>query len=171
MTPTLEDVAYRLLPRVDPGRALANVEWRTLVEVAEVLQVGSPVAIQAEQIADNVETFLIVGSSRKTWRVRILLTLINGITLSTHGRTFHQLTKRERSELVQSKFTTGRHVWGLCAKVRYLVTMGIYGDDRAIPATGYVPVHERQRFMKARRQGQLLQLRLNPQLTQEASHA
>lgn len=144
----LEEVAYRVLPRVEAGRALADVEWLTLVNVADVLKVGAPVNIESETVANNVEDFLIAGRSRRTWRVRVLLTLINGITLATHHRPFNALSLRERRELIESNFMHGRHVWGLCAKVRYLVTMGVYGDPRAVEATGYVPVEERRRFSR-----------------------
>jgi hypothetical protein len=169
MSLTLEEVTYRLLPRVQPGRALADNEWWTLVSVAEVLKIGSPVQIDPEQIADNIETFLINGRSRKTWRVRVLLALIGCVTLATHGRPFCDLSITERRDLVNTRFAEGKHVWGLCMKVRHLVTLGIYGDPNAVPATGYIPILERRRFRK--QNGRVVQLRVERQARQEVSLA
>jgi len=37
----------------------------------------------------------------------------------------------------------------LCAKIRYLVLMGAYGDASAARATGFVPLEQRERFREA----------------------
>ena len=49
--------------------------------------------------------------------------------------------------LIRSRWTSGRHVWRICAKVRNLVILGAYGDRRAAVTTGYVPVPLRPRFL------------------------
>jgi hypothetical protein len=145
---TLEQVAYRLLPRVDAGRALADVEWRTLVNVAEVLLEGSPLSLSPEDAANGVERFLSAGQSRKAWRCRVLLTLIEHATVVTHRRCFARLSRAERRQLVEQRFVGGAGIWGLCAKVRYLVLMGAYGHPDAAAATGFVPMEQRDRFGK-----------------------
>ena len=142
----LEEIAYRALPRVRPGCALSDWEWRVLVAAAEVIQQGSPVVIAPERVADNVETFLIEGSSRRAWRVRVLLALIETATLARTGRPFSRLSLERRSALVATRFERGSTLWWLCAKIRYLVLLGIYGDEAAVSATGYVPVRDRARF-------------------------
>ena len=142
----LEEIAYRALPRVRPGCALSDWEWRILVAAAEVIQQGSPVVITKEKVADNVETFLIEGSSRRAWRVRVLLALIETATLARTGQPFSRLSLERRCELVATRFERGSTLWWLCAKIRYLVLLGIYGDDAAVNATGYVPVRDRARF-------------------------
>jgi hypothetical protein len=139
-------IAQRLLPGVEPGRALATAEWLVLTKVAEVLLEGGSSDASPEQVASNVERFLVEGRSRRAWRCRVLLHLIEWSPLPTHGRRFSELLPGERRRLVEERFVEGSHVYRLCAKVRYLVLMGAYGDERSAPATGYVPLAERARF-------------------------
>jgi len=144
---TLEDVAYRLLPRLEPGRALAHGEWLTLVSVAEVLLDGSPHEAPSDRVADNVERFLIAGRSRRAWRVRLLLELVQWLPVIDFGSRFTVLPREMRRRLIEEKWIRDRrHLWRVCAKVRDLVVLGAYGDARAGALTGYVPVPLRPRF-------------------------
>jgi hypothetical protein len=63
-----------------------------------------------------------------------------------HGRPFSGLTLAERRRLIEERYVGGNYVYRLCAKIRYLVLMGAYGDQDAARATGYVPLEERSRF-------------------------
>lgn len=164
MSVTLEDVAYRVLPRVHTGRLFAESEWRTLVAAAEVLLEGAAVSLPARRVADNVERFLFEGRSRRAWRVRVLLTTIELSTLPLYGKRFSELSLDERRRVVVERFARGGHIWRLCAKVRLLVMMGAYGDERASEAVGYVPVAERPRLSN-----QIIPLRVPPRV--EAHHA
>ena len=146
MSLTLEDLAYRVLPRVRPGRALAASEWLTLVRAAEALVEGAPHGLTSEEVADNVEAFLLAGRSQRAWRVRVLLTLIDVLPLATYGRRYGGLTKDERRALVTTQWIPGRRLGRLCSKVKNLVVLGAYGDPRAAERTGYVPVARRARF-------------------------
>lgn len=150
MRVTLEDAAHFVLPRVPVGRALAHAEWLTLVYVAEVLLKGAPHDVTAEQTADNVEAFLRAGRSRRAWRVRLLLTLIELTPLATNRLRFSQLSQEERRLLIERKWMAGQGVWRICSKVKNLVILGAYGDRRAAAKTGYVPVPLRPRFQKMR---------------------
>lgn len=143
---TLEGLARWLLPPVAPGRALARREWVTLVGVADVLLEGAPHDVEPEQVADNVEQFLVAGRSRRAWRVRVLLTLIEVMPLSTDGRPWSSLSRARRRAIVETKWIGGRRLWRVCSKVRNLVVFGAYGDARAAAKTGYVPVPLRARF-------------------------
>lgn len=145
MAVTLEDLSYRVLPRVRPGRALADSEWATLMRAAETLNEGSPTAVSPARVADNVERFLVAGRSRRAFRVRVLLTLLDCLPLVLYGRRFRELSLPARRRLVEERFIGGKHVWGLCAKVRLLVLVGTYGDKAAHPATGFVPIPLRAR--------------------------
>lgn len=147
---TLEQVAYRLLPRVAAGRALADAEWTTLTRLAETLLAGTGLAVTPARVADNVERFLIRGQSQRAWRVRVLMTLVELAPLTHCGRTFGQLSTAERRALVQQRFVGGRGVWAICAKARLFVIMGAYGDAHAPAATGFVPMAERDRFAPRR---------------------
>jgi hypothetical protein len=143
----LEDVAYRLLPRVEPGRALSQGEWLTLVHVAEVLLDGAPHRAAPDRVAHNVEKFLIAGRSRRAWRVRLLLQLVEWLPLFDCSRTFSALTRDGRRRLIEDRWIRDRrHLWRICAKVRDLVVLGAYGDALAADLTGYVPVPLRPRF-------------------------
>lgn len=143
---TLEEVSYRVLPRVTVGRALAGAEWRTLASAAEVLLAGSPVAIAPTQVADNVERFLIAGRSRRAFRVRVLLTLLEYASVPEFGARFSRMSLSDRRRIVEERMMPGHHVWGVCAKVRLLVLMGTYGDQRAHGALGVLPVMARPRI-------------------------
>lgn len=149
MRPTLEHLAVALLPRVEFGRALAHSEWLTLVEVAEVILAGSPVEISPERVADNVEAFLIAGKSRRAWRVRALLALVDLYPLTAYKKRFRHMTRAERRRLMEERWRGGTYFWRTCGKVRNLVMLGAYGDARADAATGYVPVPLRPRFRRS----------------------
>ncbi len=148
---TLEGAAHVLLPRVTAGRALAHSEWLTLVQVAEILSTGAPHDVRPEQVADNVEAFLAAGRSRRAWRVRVLLTLIEFAPMATERRRFGDLSPEERRVLIERKWIGGRGIWRVCSKVKNLVVLGAYGDRRAAAKTGYVPVPLRPRFRNMRR--------------------
>lgn len=147
---SLERVVRRVLPAVDAGRALSRSERVTLMQAAEVLLEGAAVELAASRVADNIDAFLVAGRSRRAWRVRVLLRVIELTPMATHRRPFSRLTRAERRALVRERWTTGHHVYRLCAKVRNLVILGAYGDPRAAEATGYVPVPKRPRFQKDR---------------------
>jgi hypothetical protein len=145
---TLETVARIALPAVMPGCVLAESERRTLERVIEVFLEGAPVDVTAERAAQNVERFLVVGRSRRAWRVRMLLTVIESSTLPKYRKRFSSLSADERRATVSAWTGHGR-VRRICGKVRNLAVLGIYGDPRAAVATGYVPVPLRDRFQDA----------------------
>jgi hypothetical protein len=152
---TLDELAYRVLPQVAPGRAFADCEWRTLSLVAEALLVDLPFAIDAAKVADNVERFLCEGRSRRAWRCRVLLTLLENLPLLTHGRRFSHLDRSARRALFETRIVDGQGLWGLCAKVRYLVLMGAYGDESAPSSLGVLLPGERRPIRRIRRSGSL----------------
>jgi hypothetical protein len=137
---SLDEVAYRVLPQVAPGRAFASSEWRTLRAAAEVLLEDLPLEITTDEVADNVEHFLCTGRSKRAWRCRVLLTLLEHITLITHAKRFSSLQASARKALFEERVIGARGLWGVCGKVRYLVIMGAYGDERAHAQLGvWVP--------------------------------
>jgi hypothetical protein len=152
---TLDELAYRVLPQVAPGRAIADREWRTLCLVAEAILVDLPFAMDANRVADNVERFLCEGRSRRAWRCRVLLTILECIPLATHGRRFSSLDLRERRRLFETRIVDGAGLWGLCAKVRYLVLMGAYGDESVPSSLGVQMSSERRPLVRVRRAGSL----------------
>jgi hypothetical protein len=147
---TLEDVAIRLLPRPRMGSVLSRSELRTLASVAEVLLEDSPTGVAPGEVAANVDAFLVAGKSRRAWRVRVLLHLVEAYPLPTHRATFTRLSLTERRALVRDHWIGRGGLGRLCAKVRNLVILGAYGDKRAEAATGYVPVPRRPRFVRLR---------------------
>jgi len=139
MALTLEEVAYRVLPRVIAGRSLADSEWRTLVRAAEALLEGSAARVEFERVADNVERYLALGRSRTAWRVRVLLTLIEFLPLLHARAPFSTLTLAERRAWIEERWIGRGGPAALCARVRLLVLMGAYGDARAVDDLGVVP--------------------------------
>lgn len=147
MRVSLAEVASFLLPRLPLGGALAPSERRTLVKAAEVLMKGGPHGLSAEDIATNVERFLVVGRSRRAWRVRVLLQLVEVSPLPRLRRPFSRLTLEERRAWIVQEWIAGRPIGRICAKVKNLVVLGAYSDPKAAARTGYVPVHRRKRFL------------------------
>lgn len=143
---SLERTASCLLPSVPDGCALAPVERRILAAVADVVKEGAPVALCGDRVARNVDTFLAASHSRRAWRVRILLYLLEFLPLTTTGRRLTSLAPEHRSELIRKKFRSARGLWWIAAKARYLVLMGLYGDESASLATGFVPPERRSRY-------------------------
>jgi hypothetical protein len=144
---TLQSLLLRLLPLPAPGRALAETEWRTLARVAEAL-VPDTVEVPSTDIADNVERFLIRGRSRHAWRVRALMHVIEWSPLIVGRKRLSLLTLPERRRLLVRYYVDGRGLWGICAKARYLVLIGVYGDGRLHAPTSYVAVSRRRRFAR-----------------------
>jgi hypothetical protein len=144
---TLERVARFLLPRASNGGILSHAERATLVAVADVLVDARAHGMTADDVADNVETFLCVGRSRRAWRVRLLLRAIELSSLPRFARPFRRLSREERRVVVLEDWASGGRVGRLCAKVKNLVILGTYGDPRAAAKTGYVPVDRRRRFV------------------------
>jgi hypothetical protein len=142
---TLQSLLLRLLPLPPPGRLLAESEWRTFVHLAEVLVPGTS-EISSEDIADNIEKFLVRGRSRRAWRIRALMQVVEWSPLTLGKRPLSRMTVRERRRLVEERYVDGRGLWAICAKARYLVLLGAYGDGRLHAATSYVPVSRRRRF-------------------------
>ncbi|MET0391107.1 MAG: hypothetical protein ABW321_34360 [Polyangiales bacterium] len=143
---TLDQLAYRVLPQVPPGRALADSEWRTLRAAAEVLLDELPFELAAERVADNVEQFLCDGRSKRAWRCRVLLTVLEVLPLAAYARSFSRLTQTERRHLFETRIIGAHGLWGLCAKVRYLILMGAYGDAKVPAELGvWVPGKARPR--------------------------
>lgn len=148
---TLDELAYRVLPQVAPGRALADSEWLTLQCAAEILLEALPIDIDATRAADNVERFLCAGRSKRAWRCRVLLTLLELLPLSTHARRFSAMSAPERRRLFEAQIVGAHGLWGICAKVRYLVLMGAYGDESVPEQLGvWVPGATRPRRAHAR---------------------
>lgn len=149
---TLQSLLLRLLPLPRPGRALAETEWRTLARLAEAL-VPDTGEISPQDIADNVEKFLIRGRSRRAWRVRALMQLIEWSPLIVGRQPLSRMGLAERRRLVVEHYVDGRGLWGICAKARYLVLVGTYGDGRLHAPTSYVSVSRRRRFARTELNG------------------
>jgi hypothetical protein len=149
MMPSLRHVTSVVLPSLESGHALAARERKTLEHVVEVFLQSAPVPLTRERVAENIERFLVVGRSRRAWRVRVLLTVIELSTLPTERRRFSRLSLVQRTAIVQERWSKGKHVNRIYGKIRNLAILGIYGDGRAAAATGYVPVPLRARFRDA----------------------
>jgi hypothetical protein len=149
---TLQSVLMRVLPLPRPGRCFADGEWRTLARAAEVML---PTArdVPPEDVADNVERFLVRGRSRRAWRVRVLMHLVEFLPVAEYGKPFSRMTLAERRHLVETRYVDGRGLWGLAAKIRFLVLLGAYGDARMNTSTGFVPVSTRRRLARAAHNG------------------
>jgi len=142
---TLQSLLLRALPLPPPGRLLAETEWLTLARIAEAL-VPEPREVPPEDIADNVEKFLLRGRSRRAWRIRALMYVVEWSPVTIGRKPLSHMTVDERRRLIEERYIEGHGIWGICAKVRYLVLMGAYGDGRQHAATSYVPVSRRRRF-------------------------
>lgn len=149
----LQSILLRTLPLPPAGQALAESEYRTLVAIAEVIFPGPERQVPPEDIADNVQAFLIRGRSRRAWRIRALLNLIEWLPVVVHGKPLTQLTPEQRRELVEQRYVDGKGLWGICAKIRYLVLLGAYGDSRMHVVTDFVPVSKRRRFQQSDQNG------------------
>jgi hypothetical protein len=152
---TIQSLLLRVLPLPRPGRVFADGEWRTLARVAEALlpDEASAAGPSPEDVADNIEGFLVRGRSRRAWRVRGLLYLVEFAPLIRGQKPLSRMTVRQRRRLLEDRYVDGRGIWGICAKVRFLVVMGAYGDTRVHEPTHYVPVSKRRRFVKVTRDG------------------
>jgi len=145
----LEQLARALLPNPKPGRFFTEAERRTLMAVAEVVLADSPVKLSPAEVADNVDTLLREGGSRRAWRVRLLYVVVElAPVFMLRERPFSRQSPASRRRLIEAHFQHGRGVWAICAKARHLVYLGCYADARANAAVGFVPVAERERYTR-----------------------
>jgi hypothetical protein len=94
---TLETLAKWVLPRVRPGEVFSARERRTLLAVAEVLLDGIQFELEDDELVANVERFLRARSSRRAWRARVLLTLVEmAPPLLLRRRRFSRMSRGER---------------------------------------------------------------------------
>ncbi|HEX4445129.1 MAG TPA: hypothetical protein VH044_00275 [Polyangiaceae bacterium] len=142
---TLQSLLLRALPLPAPGRVFAESEWRTFVRMAEVL-VPDVAEVTPEEVADNVEKFLVIGRSKRAWRVRFLAHLVEWSPVALGQKPLSQMSLDERRRFVEDHYIEGGHIWAICAKIRYLVLMGTYGDGRMHARTSYVPASRRGRL-------------------------
>jgi hypothetical protein len=146
---TLEDMARFALPRLPAGRALADAEKETLRAMAEVLLDDCPVKVPLPEMVDRFETFLIQGKSKRGWRCRMLLTLVEYAPIVAYGRPVRTMSIEQRRRYVREKLMRGGFPWSTCAKVRYLAYAGAYSVPEADGATGFVPFAQRPRTSAA----------------------
>jgi hypothetical protein len=146
MRVTLEQVVRHVLPSVEKGGVLSAAERSTLVQLAEVLVEPAALGLTAGDIASNVEAFLRAGRSRRTWRVRVLLRLIELSPLPRFRRPFSRLSPSERKTLISEDWIGGGRIGRICGKSKNLIVLGAYGDPRVEAKTGYVPLQRRRRF-------------------------
>lgn len=142
---TLQSLLLRVLPLPPPGKVFAAAEWRTLACLAEALGPDTR-DVPAEDVADNVENFLIRGRSRRAWRVRALMQIVEWSPITVGRKPLSRMSLSERRRLVEERYVDGRGLWAICAKARYLVLIGAYGDGRLHAPTAYVAVSRRRRF-------------------------
>ena len=142
---TLEEMARFALPKLPPGRALADVEKETLRAMAEVLLDDCPVDVPFTEMVDRFERFLVQGQSKRGWRCRMLLTLVEYAPIAAYGRPVRRMSIEQRRRYVREKLMRGGFPWSTCAKVRYLAYAGAYSTAAADAATGFVPFAQRSR--------------------------
>src|SRR6185369_9346852 len=93
-------------------------------------------------IVDTFDRFLVAGRSRRAWRCRLLLTLVEYAPIAVYGRPVRNLTREERRRFVTEKLVKGGRFWSVCAKVRYFAYVGAYGSAEGVRSTGFVPFEQ-----------------------------
>ena len=143
-----EEIAYRVLPRVRPGHALAPNERRVLGCSAEILLSESKLDVKPLEVVENIERFIIQGQSKRAWRIRVLLNVIELLGIGEAGRPFSLLSRRDQERIFKEKVIPEKGPWAVAVGVRPLVLTGAYGDPRALEACEIIPVMKRGRFLR-----------------------
>jgi hypothetical protein len=149
---TLDRLATFLLPKPEPGRFFSPLERAPLIAAAEVLLDGYPTPATPEDVVKNAETFLIAGRSRRAWRIRVLLVLLEVLPLFLlgFGGRFSKLPPESRVRFIQERLTRGRGLFRVAANIRVLINVGAYCDPRAEDAVGFVPIPTRVKAPRER---------------------
>ncbi len=113
--------------------------------MAEVLLDDCPVDVPLREMVERFERFLVQGRSRRGWRCRMLLTLVEYAPIAVYGRPVRMLSIEQRRRYVRERLMRGGFPWSICAKVRYLAYAGAYGHTAADAATGFIPFAQRRR--------------------------
>ncbi len=142
---TLETLASMLLPRPQLGRIFSENERRTLAAAADVLLEGVDFDISADVVVRNIERF--IGGSRRAWRVRVLLEIVELAPLAVGQLPFSRGTKEQRTRFIREKVATGGHLWVLCRRIRPLIHLGAYATPDARRRVGWIEVENRVRFL------------------------
>ena len=151
MPPTLETIATLLLQRPRAGEVLAARERATLAAAAEVLLEGVDFELAPDELVRNVERFIGNPATRRAWRVRALLVLVEIAPVVLLGRPrFSRMTRGERVRLIRERFIGGTGVWEVCGRIRPIVYLGAYASPAARRHVGWVEVRDRARFVTLR---------------------
>jgi hypothetical protein len=141
---TLHGLVLLLLPPSRPGRVFSARERRTLAAAAEVLLKDVDFPIAADDVIANVERF--IGGSRRAWRVRALLALVEAAPLASGQAPFSRLAPAARARVIRERFASNGRVWALCRRIRPLVLLGAYASPDARRRVGWIDVPDRPRF-------------------------
>jgi hypothetical protein len=160
---TLQTLAERVLPKVAPNQVIAARERCTFEAAAEVLLEGIEFEISNDELVNNLQHFLNARSCDRTWRVRVLLTLLEfSPFLAKRRQRFSMLSRHERAAFMREKLVGGEHVWSICARIRPLVYIGAYSSSTATAHVGFTPVSERARFSDSKLYARRTKLRAAP---------
>ena len=136
-------------------RFLSPTQHRAALAMAEVLIEGDMELLTPEQVAREIDDYLVSFAARAKWKFRLALLGISAYPLlrgrppfglmSTEDRRRH-LKKWFEADVVERRLPQllRKPVQSMFYAAQQLVFIGYYSDPRTAPSTGYVPFSERE---------------------------
>jgi choline dehydrogenase-like flavoprotein len=139
---------------------LSPTGFRTLAALADVLVVGDDERISPEEVAQNVDRYLVSFRAHRKWLIKVALLGLQVYPLLTLRPPLSLMAPGERLEFVKKRFlgaVEGRRlgrrrrlfVQAMIRLAQQMVFLGYYSDERTFDSVGYVPFSKRSRFAEA----------------------
>ncbi|MCA8970730.1 MAG: hypothetical protein KDC95_13130 [Planctomycetes bacterium] len=115
-------------------------------------------AIEAERAVRDIDRFLDLSYSSRTWRTKALILAVEHAPRLTYWRPFSELSADQARAFVDHRLATTKGLYGTISLVRQLVRLGYYASDSARSSIGFVPFAERNKQRKSAKPTPALQV-------------
>jgi choline dehydrogenase-like flavoprotein len=139
---------------------LSPAGFRTLAALADILVVGEDERITPEEVAKNVDDYLVSFRAHRKWLVKLALTGLHFYPLLTLHPPLAMMSAEERLDFVKKRFLVAiekrrigrvrrRFVQAMIRLGQQMTFLGYYSDERTYESVGYEPFSKRRRYPEA----------------------
>ncbi|MGZ5342690.1 MAG: FAD-dependent oxidoreductase, partial [Solirubrobacterales bacterium] len=140
--------------------------FQTLSALAEVLVVGEEERITPDEVAKNVDSYLVSFRAHRKWLIKLALGGLHFYPLLTLHPTLALMSAEERLAFVKQRFLVAieerrigrlrrRFVQAMIRLGQNMVYLGYYSDERTFDSVGYEPFSKRARYAEAMKRVEL----------------
>ncbi len=138
-----------------PTRFFGAWLHRAFEKFAEVMVKGDIEVVTPRELADTADTFLAKISSPRIGGVKMAMAAIELGSLARFHTPLSRLGRLEREEYLTSVFQQGSRFFRDLIKIKQLIFLLYYSDERTYKEIGYVHFRDRERYQQAEHDHQL----------------